>query len=220
MTVHRAQQQLHDPGAELLDRASNLWGSYGRITLIVVGVLVAAGALGYFGLRARAKAEDAAANRLADANLLFWQGEYKRSTDVAQLVGEQWPGTPSGKDAHRLAGDDAFWSGDFKTAITEYRTALNGAKPGLLTDAIKRSLAGALEADKQYPEAITLYTQLVGKFDRESSADFLESAARCESEAGHTAEAIKYLQRLVDEYGETTRANPARVRIAELSATH
>jgi tetratricopeptide (TPR) repeat protein len=218
VTAHRSQQ-LHDPGAELLDQATNMWGSYGRIVLIVVGVLVAAGGLAYFGLRARAKAEDAAANRLADANLLFWQGEYKRSTDVAQLVGEQWPGTPSGKDSHRLAGDDAFWVGDFKTAISEYRTALNGAKPGLLTDAVKRSLAAALECDKQYPEAITLYTGLIGKFDRESSADCLEAAARCESEAGHPAEAVKYLQRLVDEYGETTRANPARVRIAELTAT-
>ena len=218
MTLQKTQQ-LHDPGAELLNRASVAWTRYGRIVLLVSGVAVAGGVLAFFGLRARGRAEDQAANRLADANLLFWQGEYKRSADVAKVVGEQWPGTPSGRDAHRLAGDDAFWSNDYKTAIAEYRTYLQGAKPGLLTDAVKRSLASALESDRQYAEAISLDLGLVGRFDRESSAECLEAAARCAREAGHKADAIKYLQRLVDEYGETSRANAARVRIAELTAS-
>ncbi len=216
MTLQRSEH-FQDPGAELLDRASSTWNRYGRIALIVLAVLAAGGALAFFSMRSRARAEDEAANRLADANLLFWQGEYKRSADVAKLVGEQWPGTPSGKDSHRIAGDDAFWGGDFKTSITEYQKALEGAKPGLLTDGLRRSLAAAYECDKQYGEAVPIYASLVGKFDRESSAECLEAAARCEREAGHRPEAVKYLQRIVDEFGETSRANSARIQIAELS---
>jgi hypothetical protein len=55
-------------------------------------------------------------------------------------------------------------------------------------------------------------------FGRESSAEFLAAAARCQRAAGKPAEAVKSLQRLVGEYGESSYANLARVLIAELSA--
>jgi len=217
VAVHRTQR-LEDPGAELIARASTWWTQYGRVAAIAIGIVAAAAVLVAFGLRTRANSEDQAANKLADANLLFWQGDYKRSQDVAKQIAQQWPGTPSGIDAHRLAGDDAYWTGDFKGAITEYRAYLDRNKNGLLADAVRRSLAYSLENDKQYPEAIRLYVGLVGKFDRESSGEFLDAAARCERAAGHNAEALKYLQRLTEEFGETSHAASARVALGELSS--
>ena len=217
MALHRAEH-LHDPGAELLDRASNLWVRYGRVAAIVLGVVVVAGGLGFMTLQSRARSEEQAADRLADANLLFWQGEYKRSMDVAKSVADQYPSSPSGIDGHRLAGDDAYWSGDFKTAVREYQAYLSRAKTGLLADIVRRSLAYALETDKQYAPASSLYQQLVGRFDRETSAEFLMDAARSEREAGHKADAIRLLQRLTNEFGETSYGNAARIEIAELSA--
>ena len=47
----------------------------------------------------------------------------------------------------------------------------------------------------------------------------MAAAARCQREAGHKGEAIKVLQRLLDEFGETSYAEPARIEIAELTAT-
>ncbi len=219
MALHRAEQ-LHDPGAELLDRASALWSRYGRITAIVVGAIVVAGGIALLAIQSRARTEDQAADRLADANVLFWQGEYKRSADVAKTVADQFPGSPSGIDAHRLAGDDAYWSGDFKTAIREYQTYLNRSKSGLLADIVRRSLAYSLECNKRYADAAAAYTQLVGTFDRETSAEFLADAARSEREAGHNPEAVRLLNRLLDEYGETSYSGPARIQIAELQAAH
>jgi len=219
VTLHRSAH-LEDPGADLLNRAQSIWGRFGRIVMIVIGVAAVAGALAFFTLQTRVRAEDQAGDKLADANTLFWQGDYKRSQDLAKSVEQQWPGTPSGIDAHRLSGDDAYWSGDFKTAVTEYRSYLSSAKKGLLADGVRRSLAYALESDKQYAEASTLYTQLVGTFDRESSAEFLAAAARCQREAGHKEDAVKLLQRLLDEFGETSYANAARIDLAELTATH
>jgi lipopolysaccharide biosynthesis regulator YciM len=87
----------------------------------------------------------------------------------------------------------------------------------VLADAARRSLAYALESDRQYAEAATLYESLVGKIDRESSAEFLAAAARCHRALNQPAEAAKRLQRLVDEFGETSAVNLARIHLAELS---
>jgi tetratricopeptide (TPR) repeat protein len=216
LTLHKAEK-LHDPGAELLDQAAGMWARYGRIVLIVAGVVVAAAVLVFFTLRSRDQAEAAAAGRLAEANVLYWQGDYQRSLEQARQVAQQYGSTPSGVDAHRLAGDNAYWKGDYKLAIEEYQAYLSRQKTGLLADAVRRSLAYAFESAGRHQEAAQAFAGLVGVFDRETSAEFLSAAARCETAAGRPAEALKHLQRIVDEYGETAGANVARIQIAELS---
>lgn len=209
---------LEDPGHDLLDRVTGFWGRFGRVVLIGVGALAVAGVLAFFTLRARAAAEDAAAGRLAEASVLFWQGSYDRSLETAKQIIQQYGSTPSGIDASRLAGDDAFWSGDFKGAIGHYRDYLKKNRRGILANAVRRSLAYALESDGVYPEAATTYAGLVGVFDRESSAEFLMAAARCYRAMGQPAEAVKSLQRLVDDFGETSYATLAREKLAEAQA--
>ena len=213
----RKSARIEDPGAELLDRFSGLWDRYGRIALGVVGVLAAAGAVGFLTIRQRAATEERAAGQLAEATVLYWRGDYASSLTRARQIIEQFPSTPSGVDAHRVAGDNAYWSGDTKTAITEYRAYLERQKEGILADAVRRSLAYALENDGQLVEAAKAYEGLVGVFERESSAEMLAAAARCYRNAAQPAEAVKRLQRLIDEFGETSYANPARMELVELS---
>ncbi len=218
MTLERKAARLEDPGARLLDALTSTWARLGRAILIGLGVLavVVAGAL--LTLRSRAAAEEQAAGQLAEANVLFWQGDYARSLQSARQTIEQWPGTRSGLDALRLAGDDQFWLGSFKDAVAQYRRYLARAKTGLVADGVRRSLAYALENDHQYKEAAATFTGLVGTFDRESSAEFLFSAARCYRELNQPREAEQTLQRLLDEFGETSYANRARMLKAELAA--
>ncbi len=212
--------RLEDPGAEALDRMQTLWERYGRIALGVVIAAAAIGALAFFSLRARAASEDAASGKLAEADLLFWQGDYARSLTVARQVSEQYPSTPSGIDAHRIAGDDHYWMGDFKSAADEYKRYLDKQSTGSLADGVRRSYAYALESSNRSKDAAPLYDGLVGKFDRESSAEFLSAASRCYVASGQKAEAVKRLQRILDEFGETSVANSARVRLAELQASN
>jgi len=214
----RRDVKIEDPGAELLDRATGLWDRFGRIAIIVVGVLLVGGAIVFLTFRSRTRSEAQAAGQLAQANILYWQGEYARSLEAARQVSQLFPTTPSGVDAHRLAGDNAFWTGDFKTAITEYREYLAHRKKGVLADAVRRSLAYALESDHQLAEAAALYEGLIGVFDRESSAEFLAAAARCYQGLGQNDKAIERLQRLVDEFGASAYATVARVELAELKA--
>jgi tetratricopeptide (TPR) repeat protein len=207
---------LEDPGAILLDRVTSYWDRFGRITLGVLGVLAAAGVVGFFTLRARAAAEDDASGQLTEANYFFWQGDYSRSLQVAKQLSEQFPSTWSGVDALRIAADACFWLGDFKPATDYYRRYLEKNRGGVVSDAARRSYAYALESDLQYKAAADLYESLVGKFDRESSAEFLYAAARCYRALGQPDEAAKRLRRVLDEFGETSQALAARVRLGEL----
>ena len=215
----RRSSKLEDPGAELLDRVAGFWTQWGRIAAIALGVVAVVSAVAYFSVRARAAQEEQAAGKLSEANLLFWQGDYARSLQMSKQVSEQFGSTRSGNDAHRLAGDDAFWSGDFKTSITEYGKYLEHEKHGLLADAARRSLAYALDSDGQFAKAAPTYDGLVGVFDRESSADMLMAAARCYRRASQPAEAAKRLQRLLDEFGETSPVLLAREELAGLEST-
>lgn len=210
---------LQDPGAEMLDQLTDLWARYGRIILGALVALALVAAVAYFTIRSNASQEVAASEKLAQANMLFWQGDYDRSKTIADEVSKQYGGTPSGIDALRISGDDAYWRGNWKDAIAQYKAYLGKNGSGLMGNVVRRSLAYALESDHQNAEAAKLYDGLVGVFDRESSGEFLAAAARCEEALGNKAEAARRLQRLTDEFGETSYANRARVKLAELGAS-
>ena len=219
MPLHTQQStRLEQPGAELMVPVMRFWERYGKLTLGVVAGLVVVGAIGYFSLRSRQASEEAAAGKLAEASLLYWQGDYQRSLQLARETAEQYAATPSGRDAHRQAADAAYWGGDFKTAVAEYRRYLATTPGGLLADAARRSLAYALESDRQFAEAVKEYDALVGHFDRSSSAEFLLAGARCLAAARQIPPAIQRLQRVLDEFGETEYANQARTELAEIQA--
>jgi len=215
----QSHARLEDEGAALLDRMSGLWDRYGKIALGVLGALVVAGAVLFFTMNSRRNAEEQAASRLAEATLYYFQGDLQRARETARQVAEQFPNTMSGHDGHRLMADAAFWSNDYKTAVAEYRRYLAKAPKGVLADAANRSFAYALENDAQPAEAAKLFETLVGKFDRESSGEFLAAAARCYRAAGDQAGAKRNLDRLVAEFGETSYARAARLTLAELSVT-
>ncbi len=218
MTLERKAARLEDPGAQLLDAMTSSWARYGRVVLIGLGVLAVVAAGVFLTMRTRAAAEEQAAGQLAEANILFWQGDYARSLQSAKQTAEQWPGTRSGLDALRIEGDDQFWLGNFKDAVAQYRRYLERAKTGMVADGVRRSLAYALENDHQFKEAATTFEALVGKFDRQTSGEFLFAAARCYRETNQPKEAERMLQRLLDEFGETSYANRARMMKAELAA--
>lgn len=234
--VTKKSTQLTDPGAELIDRLTGFWYRYGRPVTGAVGVFVAVVVIAVLYFRAQASTEEKAAGKLAEAEIMFWQGYYPRSYDAAQQVIRQYPRSQSAIEAHRLAGDDAYWRGepgDFMKSVDEYRAYLKQRSSGMLADAGRRSLAYALEssagtlmaqgakgeAEARLREAASTYESLVGKFpDRGSSAEFLLASSRCYQQMNQREEAAKRLRRLIDEFGETVSANRARIELAELAA--
>ena len=215
---NRQTAGLESEGALVLERFQDWWEANQRIVLIALAVIVLAGAAYFFYRRTSGVQEDQAAGKLAEASVYYWQGDYARSLELSKQVYAQYGSAPSGIEAHRLAGDNAFWSGDFKAAVGEYHRYLGKVKTGLLADAARRSLAYALESDGQPLEAAKIYDQLVGRFDRTSSAEFLVGAARCYRAVGQPAEAVRRLKRVDEEFGDTSYAQAARVELGELTA--
>lgn len=208
---------LEDPGAVMLDRLKSLWTRFGRLSLGVIGAIAVVGVGFYFTAQANDRRENEASAKLAEANQLFWQGDYDRSLTTSEEVAKQFGGTPSGTDALRIAGDNAYWKGEWKAAITHFRAYLGKHATGLVADAVRRSLAYSYESDGQPAEAVKLYDQLVGRFERESSAEFLFASARCYRALGKDSEALARGKRIVSEFGETSYSMPARVLVAELT---
>jgi tetratricopeptide (TPR) repeat protein len=215
LSLESRKTALEDPGADLLDKATGLWEQYGRYALGgLVGIAVVAIA-GYYIVAGNARKENAASERLAEANDLFWRADYDRSRQIAQDVSRQYPGTASGTDALRIAGDDAYWRGNWKDAVTDYRAYLQKVKSGVLAATVKRSLAYALESDGQFAEAATTYDQIVGTLDRESSGEFLYAAARCYVALQKPDEAKKRWQRILDEFPDSSFQLQARIELAK-----
>lgn len=213
----RRNTALEDPGAEMVDRMTSLWERYGRIVLVAVGAVIAIAAVWIFSVRYAEQQNNAASKSLVEADFMFRRGDLEQAKTTAQQVAKQFGSTPSGIDAHRVAGDASFWAGNFKDAATEYKAYLAKKGSGLVADCVRRSLAYALDNDKQYAEAAKAYDQVSGAFDRESNAEMLAAAARCFNASGNKAEAVKRLQKISDEFGDTSFANPARIRLAQLA---
>lgn len=212
----RRATSISDPGAELVDQLTSLWARYSRVVLGALGALVVVAAGGYYAMRTRNTQEDQAAGVLAEAQVMFWQGDYPQAIERAKRVFDQFPATRSGHDAHRLMGDSQYWSGNFKAAIAEYQKYLALEKSGVLSNAARRSLAYSYESAGQYADAAPIYQSLVGAFDRESSAEFLLALARCDQELNRKPDAAKSLKQLLDQYGDTPQAGEARVMLGEL----
>ena len=209
---------MEDPGAVMVDQLTSVWQRYGRIALGVVGAIVVVAGVAYYTVQQNKVQNNLASKKLAEADMLFWQGDYDRAKTTADEVVKSYGSTPSGVDAHRISGDAAYWRGNFKAALTEYKAYLSRNSSGTVAQSVRRSLAYSLDSDKQYAEAAKLYDGLVGVFDRESSAEMLASAARCVLVTNDKAGAIQRYQRIANEFGETSVAQAARVRMAELGA--
>ncbi|TMQ67524.1 MAG: tetratricopeptide repeat protein [Candidatus Eisenbacteria bacterium] len=211
-------RRLDSEGAELLDRVSSWWEDYQRPLLIALVTVAIVGGGGFLYFRSQAKQEDIAAGQLAEASVVFWQGDYNRALEVAKQTYTQYPSSPSGIDAHRVAADASFWLGDFRSAVSEYRRYLDKVKTGDLANAARRSLAYALESNRQTLDAAKAYDGLVGVFDRITSAEMLTAGARCYRRLGQPIEAIQRLKRVANEFGDTYYAQVARVDLGELEA--
>ncbi len=208
-----------DLGHLYMERLAEFWRRAQKAILTGLAVAAALAVVVFFTLRARAEAASQAAGRLAEASLEFWRGNYQNSLNLAQQVANQYGGTPAAQDALRLIGDDQYWIGNFKESINQYRKYLEHEKKGMLADGVRRSLANALESDRQFAEAAKVYLELAQRLDRESAVDCMMGAARCYRATGRIPEAAQIYRRVADEFGETSLAATARLYLAETTVS-
>ena len=217
MSLESRKNTLDDPGAALLDRGTALWDRYGRIVLgVVVGIAVI-GVSVYYVTTGAARKENAASERLSEASDLFWRADYDRSRTIAQEIVKQYGDTPSGLDAVRIAGDDAYWRGNWSAAVTDYEAYLKKRSSGLLANTVRRSLAYAQESLGQYAAAVANFDLLVGQIDRETSGEMLYAAGRCLVAEKKPDEAKKRYQRILDEFPDSSYQLQVRIAMGKLA---
>jgi len=216
----RKNNTMDDPGADLLDRARSMWDQYSRIVLGVVVGLAVVGISAYYVTTGAARKENAASERLTQASDLFWRADYDRSRQIAKDLIKQYPDTPSGVDALRIAADDAYWRGNWKDAITDYEAYLKKHGSGLMANTVRRSLGYSQESMGQFGAAATNFEQVVGQIDRETSGEMLFAAARCYAADKKPDESKKRLQRIVDEFPDTSFQMQARVELGKLAPAY
>ena len=156
---NRRAQRCEDPGAEMVDQLTVLWERYGRIVPRACSrPSWRSPASSYYHAPQNETQKNAASEKLAEANVLFWQGDYDRSQDRGQggrrlvRLHRQRASTPTASRATTPTGGATS-----RPRSTEYKAYLAREAQGMVADAVRRSLAYALESDKQYAEAAKLY---------------------------------------------------------------
>ncbi len=185
-------------------------GVVGAIVVVSVGLVL-------WG-RARATKEAEARVVLAEASTNYWSGNYPRTVQLADQVIADAGGTKAALDALRMKADALFWQGAFDSAATLYQEVLDRDRADTpVRDAVKQSLAFALESKKDPAAAAPLYEEIAAKApDRNNAADFYVAAGRAWRAAGQPDKAKAAFSKVANDYKETTFARDAEVALGEL----
>jgi predicted negative regulator of RcsB-dependent stress response len=181
------------------------------LAIVVAGV--------WFAVSARERRETFARRELTQARQAAEAGNLPlAASDLSRVVGS-FGGTTAGQEARLVLAEVRLRQGQAALAASELREFVSGSvKPQYRTQAyellgLALEQAGELSAAGRAFEdgsaaAITEYKYL--------SASLLLSASRAYAAAGDTSAAVRALQRLAAEFAETSAAQEAKLRLAEL----
>jgi TolA-binding protein len=189
---------------------------------LVAGVAIALAVVAagiWFAVSARERRETFARRELSTARQAAEAGNLPlAASDLSRVVGS-FGATTAGQEARLVLAEVRLRQGQAELAATELRDFLaGGVKPQyraqtyeLLGLALEQAgdFRGAGKAFEDGSAAtISEYKYL--------SASLLLSASRAHAAAGDTAAAIRTLERLAAEFAETSAAQEAKLRLAEL----
>ncbi|MDH4044537.1 MAG: tetratricopeptide repeat protein [Gemmatimonadota bacterium] len=190
-----------------------------RVVTIVAVVLAVTGAGVWFAVSARQRRETFARRELTQARQAAEAGNLPlAASDLARVVGS-FGGTSAGQEAKLVLAEVRLRQGQAALAATELREFVeSGVKPQYRSQAYEL-LGVALEQSGQAAAAGRAFEDganaAQGEY-RYLSASLLLSASRSYSAAGDTTAAIRVLERIETDFDETSAAQEARLRLAEL----
>lgn len=211
------------PQAEEQDRLENLvkWVRSNERPVAVVGVVVALAAFGvWYAIAAKERREAFARRELAQARVSADAGNLPlASSDLSRIVSSAG-GTAAGEEARLLLAEVRLAQGQADLAATELREFVaSGPRPQYRAQA-HELLAAALEQTGQARAAAEAYRDGAAAAREVGytylSASLLLNAGRAFALAADTTAAIAAFEQVVRDFGETTAASEARLRMAEL----
>ena len=185
---------------------------------IAIGLAVVAAGI-WFAVSARGRREAFARRELTQARQAAEAGNLPlAASDLSRVVGS-FGGTSAGQEARLVLAEVRLRQGQAALAASELQDFVaGGVKPQYSAQAYEL-LGIALEQNGQLSAAGKAFEDgsesTIGDY-RYLSARLLLSASRAYAAAGDTSAAIRMLERLASEFEETSAAQEARLRLAEL----
>jgi predicted negative regulator of RcsB-dependent stress response len=188
------------------------------VTIVAVVLAVAAGGI-WFAVSARQRRETFARRELTQARQAAEAGNLPlAASDLARIVGS-FGGTSAGQEAKLVLAEVRLRQGQAALAATELREFVeSGIKPAYRPQAYEL-LGFALEQSDQPGAAGRAFEDGADAAEAEYrylSASLLLNASRSYGTAGDTVAAVRVLERIQRDFGETSAAQEAQLRLAEL----
>lgn len=216
-------EKTESPRSEEQDKVERLikWVRTNERAVAVVGVLIALGAFGiWYATAAKSRREAFAQRELAQARISADAGNLPlAASDLSRIV-SSFSGTAAGDEARLLLAEVRLRQGQAALAVTELQSWVSsGARLEFRPQAYEL-LGAALEETGQEGQAGAAYqsgAEAAGAAGYQYlSASMLLSAGRAFASAGDTASAVEVLERVARDFGETSAASEAKLRLAEL----
>lgn len=208
----RAQAAEHEP------RALAFLRRHERALTWAAGVLVVAGAVGWWTIAARGRKEAAAEQALQRAQVTLQGGDLAQGVSALNAVIDDFGGTLAAHQAVLLLNEVRLSEGQAALAAQELQRYAPSAPPQFRPQAFRLS-GVAWENTGNPARAAEAYSRAAAGTRRTLlGSRLLLDAARAYTAAGDTVSARSMLERVLEEHPDAPSAVEARVRLAELNA--
>lgn len=189
-----------------------------KLLMIVGGIILAAGLVGWFLVTASSRREDFANRSLNQARGIAEANNWSLASTQFQKLIDTYPGTTAAREAEISLNQVRLINGQSELAIVRLQAFVKTDLPAKYKAAGSALLGAALENAQKPAEAADAYKAASDAADLDYlKADYLLQAARAYAAAGKNAEAIGALKTVVDKYSKTPALTEAQVRLGELT---
>lgn len=186
-----------------------------KIISWVVGVTIVVFVLVVAGNRYQSYRTSKAADALYEAQKSAGDARQRALLNIADDYG----GTPAGREAMMMSGDDLFARGDYAGALVQFENlATKGKGNPLMEAAALHKVAATQRALGKIEDAAKTYLSAAGNYKNLNKDESFYQAARCYEDLKQYGEAAKLYKRVIDSQSEGEFKSLSEERILWLVA--
>jgi TolA-binding protein len=182
------------------------------VVIVVVAILITQG---------RIKAEQDASVAMAQAQGMYFSGDFSQASTQFQSVVDRYGSTKAARSALLFQGNSLLATNNNAGAEQAFRKFLSKGKVDPVQEAAaQRGLGGSLLGQDKYPEAAEAFAAAGKTTGNPLAADDWLQAGLAYAKAGRKDDAAKAFQTIVDDFPQSQAVNEARERLQEVLLSH
>jgi TolA-binding protein len=184
----------------------------GGVAIVIVALIVA-----LLMAQGRARSEKQANAGMAQAQSLYFSGDFTQAATQFQALADRYGSAPSARLARMFQGNALLAGGNAAAAEQAFRKFDPKSDP-LLQAALHRGLAGSLAGQGKAAEAAGEYEKAAKVPGNLLASDDWLNAGRTYEQAGQTADAARAFRIVVDQYPQSAASAESHERLQEVTA--